>query len=609
MSENPSNEDAGSQRDPAGPRSAGSRLWIPISFLCLLVGVGGGLLAARLMPGGSHDHGGGGEEAAAEIWTCPMHPTVISDRFGACPVCGMDLVKKLADDGGGHDPAELVRLGRVAINPTKRVLGNVALSKVETRVLHRSFRAPAQIVHDEQGLETISAWIGGRVEALHVEETGTKVKKGQKLLTIYSPALVTAQEELLAASRGGEFTRSLRDQAVRKLRLWGMSRGQIARVERRGKPMERVVVYAPADGTVTERMIRQGQYVTEGQALLSLSTLSRVWLEANVYEKDIPYVEEGAEIDFTVSSLPGRTFVGRVELLHPVLDRATRTMRVRASFPNPDGLLRPGMYAVANFEADVSPGAVAVVPVTAVIRTGKRAVVYVEVETGVYEQRKVELGPRAEDAFVVLSGVKAGDLVVSSGGFLVDSEAQLMAGAYAPSSQPASAPDSAPNSAPDSAPDSAGMTDPDNGPASGADTKPVSMPAASPDSEQGGIMPESTPAAAAEKPMTSGGKMSAPASKGKGAAASGKKGSGMSPVDSDAPTGNPSSRAASKPSDKPSSGAASKPSGKPSSDAASKPAGGPSSAASAPSSAPATKAGAASGPAGAPSKPAGKEAK
>jgi membrane fusion protein, copper/silver efflux system len=381
-----------------------------------------------------------------------MHPTVLRDRQGACPVCGMDLVKKLNDSGAGHDPAELAKLGRVSINPTKRVLGNVAVSRVEAKRLERSFRAPAQIVHDEEGLETISAWIGGRIERLYVEETGTRVKKGQKLLTIYSPALVTAQEEFLAAVRGGEFTRGLRDQAARKLRLWGMSRGQIARVERKGKVIERVLVFAPADGTVTERMVRQGQYVKEGQALLSLSTLSRVWLEANVYEKDIALVDEGAMIDFSVASLPGRTFAGKIELMHPVLDRQTRTMRVRASFANPRGELRPGMYAVAAFRAPVTVAAAPVVPVTAVVRTGRRSVVYVEVEDGIFEQREIQVGHRAANSFVVLSGLKPGELVVSSGGFLVDSEAQLMAGAYGPASQPTTAPASMPDSGPDGAP-------------------------------------------------------------------------------------------------------------------------------------------------------------
>ena len=446
---------------PEAPRPRPSRAWIPVGLLCLVLGGGIGLLAGALLPVDSgHDHAG---ETAGEVWTCPMHPTVISDRAGACPVCGMDLVKKIADDNGTHDPVELARLGRVALNPTKRVLGNVATSPVQSRSLERSFRAPAQIVHDEQGLNTIAAWIPGRVERLFVEETGVRVDKGQKLLSIYSPELVTAQEEFLAASRGGEFTAGLRDQAQRKLRLWGMSRGQIARVERAGKPLERVLVYAPSEGTVTDRSVQEGQYVKEGQALLQLSTLTRVWLEAEVYEKDIPYVEAGADIEFTVSAFPGRTFAGRIELLHPVLDKATRTMRVRASFSNPDGDLRPGMYAQASFRAAVTSRKVPVVPVTAVIRTGKRAVVYVQVEPEVFEQREVTLGPRAQSAFVILSGLQEGETVVSSGGFLVDSEAQLLAGAYGPATQPMSSPTSS----------ASGPAAPDRRPASGAASGPA----------------------------------------------------------------------------------------------------------------------------------------
>jgi Cu(I)/Ag(I) efflux system membrane fusion protein len=393
----------------------------------------------------------------------------------------MDVVRRAPAGGAGYDPAELVRLGRVALNPAQRVLGNVATVLVEGRALTRSFRVPGKIVHDEEGLQVIAARSAGRVERLFVEETGTTVRKGEKLLSLYSPDLITAQEELLAAARGGQFSGRLRDEAARKLRLWGMTRGQIRRVQRDGKPLERVTVYAPGAGTVTMRSVQEGQYVREGQVLFSLSTLTRVWLEAAVYEKDVAFVEVGSALTFTTESFPGRVFSGEVEFVYPVIDEMTRTLRVRASFDNTDGDLRPGMYAVAKLSAPVSDEPGAVVPVSAVIRTGEADLVYVQMEEGLYERRKVTLGYRAEGRYQILSGVKVGDRVVSSGGFLVDSEAQLMAGLYGPASAPASAPSSEPASEAGADDESVAPT-PSNGPSSASSSAPGSVPVSAPSS-------------------------------------------------------------------------------------------------------------------------------
>lgn len=365
------------------------------------------------------------EEEPEEVWTCPMHPSVVSDHPGACPVCGMDLVLRTNDTG--LDPHELARLGRVAISPIERVLANVAPVPVGRTDLTTDVRAFGRVVWDETSYATIPAWVGGRIDELYVEETGTEVERGQRLLAIYSPDLLAAQEEYLVILQSGGLNEGLIEPAERRLRLLGMSRRQIRRLAERGQTTDTITVYAPAAGTIVERMVQEGQYVTEGQPLFHLAGMQNMWVEADIFEQDVPFVHEGMQVEIELTAFPSETFSGIVTLVWPFLDAETRTLRVRVEFESPDERIRPGMYATVNFSAEVAHD-VLVVPKDAVIRTGERGVVYVEVDRNLFERRRVETGYESGNLVEIRSGVAEGEQVVARGGFLIDSEAQLYAG-------------------------------------------------------------------------------------------------------------------------------------------------------------------------------------
>lgn len=369
---------------------------------------------------GHEDH-----EHPEEVWTCPMHPFVVSDRFGACPVCGMDLV--LRTSSTGMDPAELAAIGRVAVSPVERVLANIATVPIGRADLTVDIRAFGRLVYDETTFATIPAWVSGRVERLYVEETGGEVERGRRLLSIYSPELLAAQEEYLVILRSTGFTEDLSGPAERRLRLLGMSSRQIRRLAEAGETSDTMTVYAPATGTITERLVQEGEYVREGQPLFRLAGGQNIWVEADVFERDVPFVGEGMQAEVELLSFPGESYSGIVTLVWPFLDQATRTLRARVEFETVDERFRAGMYATVHLSAEMVRQALAV-PTEAVIRTGDRAVVYVEVEENLFERRPVQLGYRSGDLFEVLSGVEVGEQVVARGGFLIDSEAQLYAG-------------------------------------------------------------------------------------------------------------------------------------------------------------------------------------
>ena len=366
-----------------------------------------------------------GHDHPEEIWTCPMHPAVISDRAGACPVCGMDLV--LRQSSTGLDPSALAAIGRVAVSPVERVLANVATVPIARADLTAEVRAFGRLVYDETSYATIPAWVTGRVERLYVEETGSEVERGQRLLSIYSPDLLAAQEEYLVILRSGAFSEDLVGPAERRLRLLGMSSRQIRRLADRGQTSDTMTVYAPATGTITERLVQEGEYVREGQPMFRLAGEQNIWVEADVYEQDVPFVAEGMQAEVELLSFPGETFSGIVTLVWPFLDEATRTLRVRVEFESVDERFRAGMYTTVNLSAEAVHQAL-VTPAQAVIRTGTRSVVYVEIEENLFERRHVELGYRSGDLFEVLSGLEVGENVVARGGYLIDSEAQLYAG-------------------------------------------------------------------------------------------------------------------------------------------------------------------------------------
>jgi Cu(I)/Ag(I) efflux system membrane fusion protein len=348
----------------------------------------------------------------------------------------MDLVKK-SKGGGGMDAQELAQMGQVSLSPTQRVLANIAVADVETRGAGGSARAAGKsevravgvVASDETGLATIPSWVDGRIDRLLIKETGARVAKGQPVISIYSRELLAAQEEFLVALQSSDKT--LAGATRQRLRLLGLSTAQIAQLRSSGKASEQVTMTAPNAGTVTNVMVRQGQYVKEGEPLYEIADLSKIWIEAEVYEHNLADIEEGMEVRVTADAFPGESMQGEVTFIHPTLDAETRTVKVRVELDNKEGKLKPGMYTSVFFEADDSRGgatdapAQLLVPKSAVIRGGKSSSVFVEVDDNLFERRQVEIGRASDDYIVVRSGLKAGEKVAYQGGFLLDSEVQL----------------------------------------------------------------------------------------------------------------------------------------------------------------------------------------
>lgn len=369
-------------------------------------------------------------EKAADVFYCPMHPTVVSDKPGSCPICAMALVRKTA--GTGAAPED----GSIALSPEQRVTANVRTVRVALDTHTGELVTTGRVTFDERRMTQISAYTGGRIERLFVNFTGDRVRRGQAVGTIYSPDLFSTQQEYLLAlenrtrmQRAG-FTgaRSAADDLVestqRRLQLFGMTAGQITQLERTRKPILATTITSPVSGVVTKKLAVEQQYVAQGQALLEIADLSTVWVEADVYEQQLPSVKLGDRAEITAAAVPGRTFTGRVSFIVPVLEGATRTARVRVELANTDQQLKPDMYVSARILGAPAPPHI-MVPASAVVDRGQKKFVWVETRPGSYEPREVTTGGRHGDAIVIAAGLRDGETVVIEGGFLLDSEAQL----------------------------------------------------------------------------------------------------------------------------------------------------------------------------------------
>lgn len=355
-------------------------------------------------------------------------------------------------DGGGGPPARIAGAemqdmdmpgmdmgepGVVRIGPA--MVGTLGITLVEARLepLTHTVRTTGTVTYDETRRSSVSPKIGGWVEALHVNFTGQTVRRGQALLEIYSPDLVSAQEELLAARRlelelagsaapgvAGR-TAELADAARRRLLLWDITPEQLEALEETGEVRRTLTLHAPFDGFVLERNVEQGQTVVPGETLYRLADLSRVWIEVDVYERDLRFVQLGQSVDVRIDAYPGEAFAGTVSYIHPDLRADTRTARVRVVLANPGTRIKPGMFAAATLEVPVAERAV-VVPRDAVMRTGPRNLVFVEQGPGSFDIREVGVGFEGGGVTQILSGLLAGERVVARGNFLLDAESRLM---------------------------------------------------------------------------------------------------------------------------------------------------------------------------------------
>lgn len=405
-----------------------------------------------------------------------MHPEIRLPEPGLCPKCNMDLIP--LDDTGGQVHEHALTLSEAA----------VALADIQTSVARRL--EVAQEIHlvgvadyDERYRKTISAWIAGRLDDLHADFTGTRVEAGDHLVDLYSPDLIVAQQEILSAYKrrnDGDMAARVYTSSREKLRLWGLEQEQIDEIVERGTIADHITIKAPVGGLVTHRHVSQGQYVMTGQPLFDIADPSRLWVVMEAYESDLAHLFIGQPVSIQADALPGEPFSGTVAFIHPEVDEHTRTLKVRVNVPNPAGRLKPGMYTRStirvSLNADgharrpdlsgkwVSPmhpeiikegpgscdicgmdlvaaeslglGGTApvttplVIPSTAVLLTGRRAVVYIQVPDAgkpTFEGREVLLGPRAGDHYVVLEGLDEGDRVVTRGNFKIDSALQIEA--------------------------------------------------------------------------------------------------------------------------------------------------------------------------------------
>lgn len=418
-------------------------------------------VAWHSMRGTEHEHG------AATRFICPMHPQVVQDRPGKCPICGMDLVPASREEEEEPAPASQeedahdAHAGH-ADHPVPEGLARVRLTDAKARRIgarsvpaaparfERVVRAVGNVAVDETRLRQVHTKTAGWVERLWANAEGDPVRRGAPLLEIYSPELLAAQEEFLVALRAkghlagsampevagsGE---SLLAAARSRLRLLDMTEAEIAALEASGKANRTVVVPSPISGTILSRGIAEGARVEPGTMLLEVADLSKVWVLASVYEYELPYVREGQEATMSLAYLPGRSYAGRVTKVYPTLDPMTRTAKVRVEFPNPDGTLKPDMYAEVRLVADL--GERLSVPNEAVMETGVRSVVYVDEGDGVFSPRAIETGLRLPDRVEVLSGIAEGERVLAQGNFFVDSESKLRAGLEAATKSGTAAP-------------------------------------------------------------------------------------------------------------------------------------------------------------------------
>jgi len=461
-----------------------------LSWMVLVLLFLPGLVATVLMTGCSDQTGSGDPTSGPrakegtkqdQTYTCPMHPDVRLPEPGECPKCGMELVPFKQDSGEEHPR-------RLSMSPTAKKLAEVRTRPAERRFVDAEVRLVGEVTYDETRMRTVTAWVPGRLERMFVDYTGLDVRMGDHMVSIYSPKILVTQQDLLDAKRSLERAKTDKErQSARRslssvrerLRKWGLTKEQIRSIEERDEPTDQITLNAPTGGVVIKKHRHEGNYVDTGSPIYTIADLSEVWIEMEAYEKDMPWIRYGQPITLETDAVPGRKFEGRISFIEPTLDTKTRTIGIRVEVKNPNQVLKPGMFVHGVVHASVAgdgnvmdpelsgkyicrmhpgeiqedPGACSicgmdlesveslgyeapdtkppiVIPASAPLITGKRAVVYVEVpdtKKPTYEGREVVLGPRAGDYYIVESGLKPNEEVVVNGNFQIDSELQIRA--------------------------------------------------------------------------------------------------------------------------------------------------------------------------------------
>jgi RND family efflux transporter MFP subunit len=364
-------------------------------------------------------------------WYDPMHPAYKSDKPGIAPDCGMTLVPKFADEA----IATQLPQGAIVVPAEKQALAGVRTALVERKALSREIHTTAQIVADESRISHVHVKVSGFIDRTYVNSIAQLVRKGEPLFTFYSPDLVATEEEYLIAKRGdrtlgsapfkeiAQGAQSLLDSARQRLRYWDVTEKQISQLDQSGKASRTMTIYSPVSGFVTDRKAFPQASITPDTEIYTISNLSSVWALADIYENEVPYVRVGQRVTFSLSYYPGKTYSGRISFIYPTVDAQTRTVKVRVQLANPRYILKPQMFADAQVHVDY--GTQIAVPREAVVDSGIEQQVFVAQAGGVFVPRKVTVGATVDDQVIILSGLKAGETVVTSGNFLIDSESRL----------------------------------------------------------------------------------------------------------------------------------------------------------------------------------------
>ncbi len=357
-----------------------------------------------------------------QMWTCSMHPQIMQPEAGDCPICGMDLI-----------PAETSATG-LAADQFKLSKNAMALANIQTSIINNSkvegntIKLSGKIVENEEANAVQASYFSGRIERLNISFTGEEIRKGQLLATIYSPDLFAAQQELITTASLKESQPALYKAVRNKLKLWKLSESQINLIETSGKVKENFPIYATVSGTVSEKLVEQGDYIMQGQPLFKIANLNSVWANFDVYENQIDLFKKGQEISITTNAYPNKKFNAKISFIDPVLNTRTRTLTVRAVLNNKKNTFKPGMFIEGKVEGISSTKEqVLTIPSTAVLWTGERSVIYLKANPNepVFEMREVKLGNTIGENYEVLDGLNNGDEIVTNGTFTIDAAAQL----------------------------------------------------------------------------------------------------------------------------------------------------------------------------------------
>lgn len=421
-----------------------------------------------------------------------MHPRINLPKPGKCPICGMTLIPVVKKNAGKGKMSMKMNMRTLTVSKDAKALMEIETTLVQRKFVTAKIRMTGTINYDETRLAYITAWMPGRLDRLYVDYTGVPVIKGDHMVYIYSPELLSAQEEFLQSLKSVENLKkgSIADEIVRstlkaareKLRLLGLSSEQISEIEKLGKAFDHTTINAPISGIVIHKNAQEGMYVNTGTRIYTVADLSKVWMILDAYESDLMWIRYGQKVDFLTVAYPGETFSGRISFIDPILDPVTRTVKVRVNVDNAHRKLKPGMFVKATVRAQAASGGMImapnlagkwicpmhpsvikdsagkcdicgmplvrteslgyhsidsskvkkplIIPVSAALVTGRRAIVYVAVpgtDKPTYEGREVVLGPRAGDYYIVKSGLSEGELVVTRGNFKIDSALQIQA--------------------------------------------------------------------------------------------------------------------------------------------------------------------------------------